>query len=909
MPATPSLIPNRADTSVITTALAKAPGLLALLGVDDAGDLADMVVGYGSFAVAFSTPSGHILKVTTDASDAQAMRAVMEAQGGGGRLPGLPRVIGVYQLAGEVRDVRVRFDGGRLRVSDGENVPLFAIVVEEVVPLEKAETKLNEMSRTRRAALKKATQARMSGDPKWWEASGLDPATMFDATEAEERLAEEVSQLKAAVTLLRHRVTAALPVQDPQGFLQNLRRAQETHQLPPLGRAYLNDLAHGTLTLAADGYDALGDLHHGNVGFTYDGAAVILDMGVSLTEKSVVRDIQMAVNPPGRELTPNAPRLEDMVAAVADAPKLLKSLGVDHPEVLVDMEVGRGSFAAAFLTPSGRILKLTIDEDDAQAMQQVMSAQGAQRLPGFPRVYSVQRLPAPARERVIHQATGGRWEPYDLALPLYAIVVERVVPAGDMTDRKERQEDELRRIAEAQKAARATGGHGRWWELIEPADSAEWTPMPREARQLRMAYQILRAVRGDLGSDTAGFRRRAHELASTEGLDPLGRQYLDELVEGAILMAASGFDVLGDLHDDNVGLTVDGHAVILDLGNSMTQDTPEAEIPMAANPAADGPQGPVIDNVNGIGSTPNNANVDYLGLRVRMRPSVFLRLARHLPEHLRRAGTMDFVGQAMAEGRGIGAPSFYIDIPENWGDGAHEQAARVRGHEGRHRSVLAMQLFGDQAIEVHLFFNGGYRRKHLRPEWIEDIRSRLVSEDGKLVESGGGLFELDGGGDLARNGASPVDRVFDETFDVVERRFPDLGTIELYEDDAAGEDNGAGSERQFAYCQDGDPICIAFAPKAEQLPLNRLRGLMRHEFGHALEFRYGVAELERRLQRKLPDYSERRADVVAEAVFGEPILYDQRNIQCVRVAGAKKRRPKHLPDKREVLRPNGGGRR
>ena len=111
-----------------------------------------------------------------------------------------------------------------------------------------------------------------------------------------------------------------------------------------------------------------------------------------------------------------------------------------------------------------------------------------------------------------------------------------------------------------------------------------------------------------------------------------------------------------------------------------------------------------------------------------------------------------------------------------------------------------------------------------------------------------------------------VDRIFDETFDRIEEVFPDFGTCEFYEDEKAGADNGAGSERQFAYCQDGDPLVIAFAPKSDRLPESHLRGLMRHEFGHALEYRYGVKELEYRLRVRLPAKVERRADANAEAV-------------------------------------------
>lgn len=148
-----------------------------------------------------------------------------------------------------------------------------------------------------------------------------------------------------------------------------------------------------------------------------------------------------------------------------------------------------------------------------------------------------------------------------------------------------------------------------------------------------------------------------------------------------------------------------------------------------------------------------------------------------------------------------------------------------------------------------------------------------------------------------------VEDVFDECFDRIDEMFPDFGSCELHEDDAAGDDNGAGSDRQYAYCMDGDPMVIAFAPKASELSKANLRGLMRHEFGHALEYRYGVAELERRLG-KLPPTVERRADAIAELVWGDPIVYDRRLVQCVGKNGVHPR-PAHLPDKKEKLRPNG----
>lgn len=141
---------------------------------------------------------------------------------------------------------------------------------------------------------------------------------------------------------------------------------------------------------------------------------------------------------------------------------------------------------------------------------------------------------------------------------------------------------------------------------------------------------------------------------------------------------------------------------------------------------------------------------------------------------------------------------------------------------------------------------------------------------------------------------APVIVIFDECFATLKQQFPDFGEIELHEDEKAGGDNGHGSERQFGYCKDGDPIVLAFAAKTGSLARPFIRGLMRHEFGHAIDFRYGKGALERTLGIKLPAGVERRADAIAEAVFGDPIVYGGKHlVQCVSCKGEYPR-PKKL---------------
>lgn len=144
--------------------------------------------------------------------------------------------------------------------------------------------------------------------------------------------------------------------------------------------------------------------------------------------------------------------------------------------------------------------------------------------------------------------------------------------------------------------------------------------------------------------------------------------------------------------------------------------------------------GVVIDNQieTGIGATGNNQNVAYLGLRVKMRPSVFRRLARFLPEEARRARSLPYLREQMAAGKGIGAPMLYVKIPDDWEDGDLSLPASVSGHEGRHRMLVAAELFGDEPVETHII-PYHYRRRHLTLPWIKSLANGMMSQDRDYV--------------------------------------------------------------------------------------------------------------------------------------------------------------------------------
>lgn len=146
-------------------------------------------------------------------------------------------------------------------------------------------------------------------------------------------------------------------------------------------------------------------------------------------------------------------------------------------------------------------------------------------------------------------------------------------------------------------------------------------------------------------------------------------------------------------------------------------------------------------NGKGLGATGYNANVDYRGLRVLMKPSTFLSLAAHLPSPT----SVDYIVQHMKNGGALGSPFLIVDIPEKYfeGDFTDLNYAKVVGHEGRNRMLAIQKLEGDDPVEVHIFGYGEVRARDFTPEIIEQLQLAMRSQDGKLTfaPGGGDLFE------------------------------------------------------------------------------------------------------------------------------------------------------------------------
>ena len=164
-----------------------------------------------------------------------------------------------------------------------------------------------------------------------------------------------------------------------------------------------------------------------------------------------------------------------------------------------------------------------------------------------------------------------------------------------------------------------------------------------------------------------------------------------------------------------------------------------------------------IDNRQGAGETPNHSNIDYLGLRVKMRPSVFLKLTPALAAGDSAAAMIDLIKQ----GGAIAAAQLYVDIPGDWDTGDLLDPATVRNHEGRHRMRAVLTVEGDDPVEVHILPQG-LRRHHLTDAMIADMQQRLIPQGRVLAvtegELGEKLFEMSISEDFhhrARPGSRP----------------------------------------------------------------------------------------------------------------------------------------------------------
>jgi len=141
----------------------------------------------------------------------------------------------------------------------------------------------------------------------------------------------------------------------------------------------------------------------------------------------------------------------------------------------------------------------------------------------------------------------------------------------------------------------------------------------------------------------------------------------------------------------------------------------------------------LINNDQGWGRVPNNQNVDYLGMRVSMKPSRFLKLAAPLE----RVDAHSLKGMVthLNSGGTVASPWLVIRIPEAWEEGNYDQAAQVTSHEGRNRMYAIQDVQGDAPVEVHVFFASGLRARHIKPDWMRHMMHELIPQGHNTPQS------------------------------------------------------------------------------------------------------------------------------------------------------------------------------
>jgi len=133
----------------------------------------------------------------------------------------------------------------------------------------------------------------------------------------------------------------------------------------------------------------------------------------------------------------------------------------------------------------------------------------------------------------------------------------------------------------------------------------------------------------------------------------------------------------------------------------------------------------------GWGATPQGTDVDYFGLKVKMRPSTFLKLSHPLNSGEQNSD----VEKHMQGGGKIAYPFLEIKDPVEWEDGDFSQQGKVVNHEGRNRMTHWIKMKGDEPIQVNVFLRGANRRRYVTDDMIQALSQGLISQTGQLVKN------------------------------------------------------------------------------------------------------------------------------------------------------------------------------
>jgi len=100
-----------------------------------------------------------------------------------------------------------------------------------------------------------------------------------------------------------------------------------------------------------------------------------------------------------------------------------------------------------------------------------------------------------------------------------------------------------------------------------------------------------------------------------------------------------------------------------------------------------------------------------------------------------------------------------------------------------------------------------------------------------------------------------------------------------------GESDHFKKQRGYAVTRfEGDIIKVVFSVKIHCLVVHKVDAIVRHEIGHVIDFilpHFDLDEIAQNNSVYLPNTPERRADAIAQLLWGEPIRYDSDDVQSL----------------------------
>lgn len=141
-------------------------------------------------------------------------------------------------------------------------------------------------------------------------------------------------------------------------------------------------------------------------------------------------------------------------------------------------------------------------------------------------------------------------------------------------------------------------------------------------------------------------------------------------------------------------------------------------------------EGIIFDNNKGLGATPINANIVYLGFVAEIRASDFLNLA--LPAE--RGKDARRIKSFIEKGAAIAAPFLTFKYNEKEFEDGHPIDLKISNHEGRARTTAFRILAGDEYIPVQFESPGG-RARFYNKDFFENFREEyFTSQSGNKIK-------------------------------------------------------------------------------------------------------------------------------------------------------------------------------